>query len=77
MKKPGSHVSSEKAGRKRKAGAPNARSSRGSGGRLDPEVERWFATAGVVRMTVTDDTVQMGTTGNTADKLLRFEKIIT
>ena len=46
MKKPGSHVSSEKAGRKRKAGAPNARGSRGSGGRLDPEVERWFATAG-------------------------------
>jgi NADH:ubiquinone oxidoreductase subunit E len=46
MKKPGSHVSSEKARRKRKAGAPNTRGSGGPGGRLDPEVERWFATAG-------------------------------
>jgi NADH-quinone oxidoreductase subunit E len=46
MKKPGSHVSSEKAGRMLKADAPNARGSGGPGGRLDPEVERWFATAG-------------------------------
>jgi NADH-quinone oxidoreductase subunit E len=46
MKKLGSHVSSEKAGRMLKAGAPNARGSGGPGGRLDSEVERWFATAG-------------------------------
>jgi NADH-quinone oxidoreductase subunit E len=46
MKKPGNHVPSEKAGRKLKAGASNARGSGGPGGRLDPEVERWFATAG-------------------------------
>jgi NADH-quinone oxidoreductase subunit E len=46
MKKLGSHVSSKKAGRMRKADAPNARGSGGPGGRLDPEVERWFATAG-------------------------------
>ena len=47
MKELGSHVSSRKTGRKLKAGAPNARGSGGPGGRLDPEVERWFATAGV------------------------------
>ncbi len=47
MKKPGSHVSSKKAGRMPKGGAPNARGSAGPGGRLDPEIERWFATAGV------------------------------
>ena len=43
MNKLGSHVSSGKAGRMLKADAPNAR---GQEGRLDPEVERWFATAG-------------------------------
>ena len=46
MKKLGNCVSSGKAGHKHKAGAPNARGSRRSGRRLDPEVERWFATAG-------------------------------
>ncbi|MDH3230554.1 MAG: NAD(P)H-dependent oxidoreductase subunit E [Alphaproteobacteria bacterium] len=46
MKKTGSHASSAKAGRKRKADAPNARGPGGPGRRLDPEVERWFATAG-------------------------------
>ncbi|MCH7696485.1 MAG: hypothetical protein IIB73_09380 [Proteobacteria bacterium] len=46
MKKPGSHVSSEKAGRMLKADAPNTRGSGRRGGRLDSEVERWFATAG-------------------------------
>ncbi|MDH3911349.1 MAG: NAD(P)H-dependent oxidoreductase subunit E [Rhodospirillales bacterium] len=46
MKKPGSRVSSEKAGRKLKADAPKARGWGGPGGRLDPEVERWFATEG-------------------------------
>lgn len=45
MKKLGSHVSSEKAGRMLKADAPNARGSEGPGGRLDSEVEQWFATA--------------------------------
>jgi NADH-quinone oxidoreductase subunit E len=45
MKKPGSHVSSEKAGRKLKAGAENGRGSGRAGRRLDPEVEQWFATA--------------------------------
>jgi len=47
MKKPGSHASSKKAGRAKKADAPNARRSGGSGRRLDPDVERWFATVGV------------------------------
>jgi NADH-quinone oxidoreductase subunit E len=46
MKKPGSRISSKKARRRLKAGAPNARGSGGPGGRLDPEVEQWFATAG-------------------------------
>ena len=46
MKKPGSHVSPEKAGRTRKADAANVRGAGRSGRRLDPEVERWFATAG-------------------------------
>jgi NADH-quinone oxidoreductase subunit E len=46
MKKLESHVSSQKTGRKLKAGAPNARGSGGPGGRLDPEVEQWFATEG-------------------------------
>ena len=46
MKKLGSHVSSEKTGRTLEAGATGARGSGGPGGRLDPEVERWFATAG-------------------------------
>lgn len=46
MKKPGSRVSSKKAGRRLKTGAQNGRGSRGPGRRLDPEVERWFATAG-------------------------------
>jgi NADH-quinone oxidoreductase subunit E len=45
MKKPGSRVSSKKAGRKLKAGASNGRGPAGPGRRLDPEVERWFATA--------------------------------
>ena len=48
MKKPRSHVSSEKAGQMPKADAPHAYGSGGLGGRLDPEVERWFATAGAV-----------------------------
>ena len=43
MKKLGNHVSSKKAGQTRKDGAAIAR---GSARRLDPEVERWFATAG-------------------------------
>ena len=47
MKRLGSQVSSEKAGRMLKADAPNARGSGGPGRRLDPEVEHWFATAGV------------------------------
>jgi NADH:ubiquinone oxidoreductase subunit E len=47
MKRLGSQVSSEKAGRMLKADAPNARGSGAPGRRLDPEVERWFATAGV------------------------------
>ncbi|MDP6375177.1 MAG: NAD(P)H-dependent oxidoreductase subunit E [Pseudomonadales bacterium] len=47
MKKPASHVSSEKSGPMLEADAPNARGSGGPGGRLDPEVERWFATEGV------------------------------
>ena len=46
MKKTGSHVSSKKAGRMPKADAPNGGGSGGQGRRLDPEVERWFATAG-------------------------------
>jgi len=46
MKKLGSHVSAEKAGRKLEAGAPKARKSGGPEGRLDPEVERWFAAEG-------------------------------
>ena len=44
MKKLGSRVSSEKAGRMLKADAPKAR---GSGGRFDAEVERWLAAEGV------------------------------
>lgn len=47
MKKPGSRVSTKKAGRKPKAEAPDARAPGGSAGsRLDPAVERWFTTAG-------------------------------
>ncbi len=46
MKRLGSQVSSGKAGRRLKGDAPKARGSGGSGRRLDPEVERWFATAG-------------------------------
>ncbi len=46
MKKPEGHVSSKKAGRMLKADDPNARGSGGPGGRLDPEVERWFVTEG-------------------------------
>jgi NADH-quinone oxidoreductase subunit E len=46
MKELGSHVSSGKSGRKPKADAPNARGPGGRGARLDPEVERWFATEG-------------------------------
>ncbi len=47
MKRLGSQVSSGKAGQKLKGDAPDARGSRGPGARLDPEVERWIATAGV------------------------------
>ena len=46
MKKHGSHESSKKAGRRFEADAAKGRGSGGPGGRLDPEVERWFATAG-------------------------------
>jgi NADH-quinone oxidoreductase subunit E len=46
VKKPGSHVSSKKARRVRKADAPKVRGPGGSERRLEPEVERWFATAG-------------------------------
>ena len=46
MNKLGSHVSPGKAGRMRKADAPKARGAGERGRRLDPEVERWFATAG-------------------------------
>jgi len=46
MNKPGSHGSLGKAGRARKADTPGNRGSGGAGGRLDLEVERWFATAG-------------------------------
>lgn len=45
MKKRGSHASSKKAGRTRRAGAPKARRSGKSARRLAPEVEHWFATA--------------------------------
>jgi NADH-quinone oxidoreductase subunit E len=45
MKKPGSRVSSKKAGRKRKSDAPNGRGPDGPEQRLDPDVERWFAAA--------------------------------
>jgi NADH-quinone oxidoreductase subunit E len=48
MKTPGNPASSKKAGRTRKAEATNASSPDGSGARLDPEVERWFATAEAV-----------------------------
>ncbi len=43
MKKPGSHESSKKAGRGRKAGAPHGHRSPRP---LDPDVERWFAAEG-------------------------------
>jgi NADH-quinone oxidoreductase subunit E len=46
MNKLGSRVSSGKAGRMPKANASNKRGSGGPRGRLDPEVERWLATAG-------------------------------
>jgi len=46
MKKPESHASRGKAGRALEADTPSDRGPRGSGGRLDPEVERWFANAG-------------------------------
>jgi len=46
MKKPGSHDSSAKRGRVLEADRPNRRAAGGTGGRLDPEVERWFAAAG-------------------------------
>jgi NADH-quinone oxidoreductase subunit E len=46
MNELGGHDSSGKAGRIRKPDAPNARGSGGPGGRLDREVERWFATLG-------------------------------
>jgi len=46
MKKPGSHDSSAKHGRVLEADTPNRRAAGGTGGRLDPEVERWFAAAG-------------------------------
>ncbi len=39
--------SSKKAGRKRKAGASISGGAAGTGKPLDPEVERWFTTAGV------------------------------
>jgi len=51
MKKPGGNgpsekaKSSKKAGRRGKGGAANGRGPAGSERRLDPEVERWFATA--------------------------------
>ena len=45
MKKPGSRVSSKKAGLLT-AKASNGRGPTRTGRRLDPEVERWFATAG-------------------------------
>ncbi len=47
MKRLGSQVSSGKAGQKLKGDAPNTRGSGAPGRRLDPEVERWFATAGI------------------------------
>ncbi len=47
MSNPGSRISPEKAGRRLKADAPNARDSRGSARRLDTEVEQWFASEGV------------------------------
>jgi len=43
MKNSEGRVSSEKTGRML---TTDARNARGAGGRLDPEVERWFATAG-------------------------------
>lgn len=46
MKKPGSHVSSGKAGRTLKADTPNTCRSSGAGEQLDAEVAQWFATAG-------------------------------
>lgn len=45
MKKSGSNGSVKKAGRKRKAAAPNASGAGRTGERLDPEVARWFTTA--------------------------------
>ncbi len=47
MNNPGSRISPERAGRMLKADAPDTGAPRGSGRRLDPEVERWFATEGV------------------------------
>jgi len=48
MKTPENPASSKKAGRTRKPEATNASSPGGSGGRLAPDVEQWFATAEAV-----------------------------
>jgi len=48
MKKNGSQESSGKGGRRSKADGRAARGPGGAGRQLDPEVKRWFATAGAV-----------------------------